>query len=234
MPIVVGVLLLANLAAFLWELSVPARAAMELAFVPRNLGFDPALGALQVFTAMFLHGGWMHLLGNLLFLWIFGPSVEEALGSKRFGALYLGSGVAAALMQTLLDPASAVPMLGASGAISGVLAAYVSLHPRRRIDTLAFFFILPIPAVFFVLEWFAMNLLRGFGALEVGRLDGVAWWAHIGGFLAGLVLVRALFPRHAPAAEPARPQVIVRGADGTAYQVQTFLPRTELHDRELS
>src|SRR4051794_26342367 len=105
-PVVVGTLLLANLAVFLWELSVPARAAMGLAFVPRNLLADPAVAALQVLTAMFLHGGWMHLLGNLLFLWIFGPSVEEALGSKRFGALYLASGVAAALMQSVLDPSS--------------------------------------------------------------------------------------------------------------------------------
>ncbi|MGZ3473090.1 MAG: rhomboid family intramembrane serine protease, partial [Polyangiales bacterium] len=203
MPMVVVALLLANLLAFGWELSVPARAAMDLAFVPRMLALDPLVALTTVFTAMFLHGGWMHLLGNLLFLWIFGPSVEEALGAKRFAALYLLSGVAAAAGQTLFAPSAAMPMLGASGAISGVLAAYVSLYPRRRIETLAFIFIWPIPALFFVVEWFAMNLFHG-----LGRSDGVAWWAHIGGFLAGLVLVRLLFPRKAPAEQP-RPEVMV-------------------------
>jgi membrane associated rhomboid family serine protease len=232
MPLVVVALLLANLVAFLWELTVPARAAMELAYVPRMIAIDPFVAITTVCTSMFLHGGWVHLLGNLLFLWIFGPSVEEALGAKRFGALYLLSGVAAAAGQTLLAPSAAVPMLGASGAISGVLAAYVSLHPMRRIDTVLFFFIWPIPALFFVVEWFAMHLFRGLGALGFAQ-DGVAWWAHIGGFLAGLVLVRLLFPRQAPA-EPPRPEVLVRGADGTTYEVRTYLPAGRSPDRELS
>jgi membrane associated rhomboid family serine protease len=167
---------------------------MSWAFVPRTLQVDPVQGATTIITSMFLHGGFLHLIGNVWFLFVFGPSVESALGARRFAALYTLAGVGAALAQAAIEPLSRVPMLGASGAISGVLAAYVSLFPRRRIDTFVLFFILPIPALFFVLEWFAINLFRGMGALSGGSTGGVAWFAHIGGFLAGLVLVRALFP----------------------------------------
>jgi membrane associated rhomboid family serine protease len=194
------------------------------------LTIDPLVGFVTMLTSMFLHGGWMHLLGNLWFLWIFGPSVEEELGAKRFAALYLASGVAAALAQAMFDPFARIPMLGASGAIGGVLAAYVSLHPRRRIDTLAFVFVWPIPALFFVLEWFAINLFRGVGALTAVNGDGVAWWAHVGGFLAGLVLVRLLFPR-APKQTATRRlpprDVIVRGANGETIAARTLRPHDE-------
>ncbi len=219
--VVVPALIALNLAVFLLELF--GGAVMPWAFVPRTLQVDPGQGALTIVTSMFLHGGWMHLLGNVWFLYVFGPSVESALGSRRFGALYLLAGVGAALAQAAIEPLSRVPMLGASGAISGVLAAYVSLFPRRRIDTLVLFFILPIPALFFVLEWFAINLMRGMGALSGAATGGVAWWAHIGGFLAGLVLVRALFPRaQRPPELPPPRQVIVRGPHGERYSSYTF------------
>ncbi len=226
-PWVVLALVAANLAVFLGELSTVAAegsaAVLEHAFVPRLLLVDPGRGLATIFTSMFLHGGWAHLLGNLWFLWIFGPSVEEALGSRRFGALYLLGGVGAALAQAAVDPFSPIPMLGASGAIGAVLAAYVSLYPLRRVLSLAFVFFLEIPELFFVLEWFVINLFRGIGALD-GATGGVAWWAHVGGFLAGLVLVRALFPR-----EPEKPrfEIEVRGPRGERYSVRTFHPGNE-------
>lgn len=236
-------LVLANVLAFFWELGLVAaegrRALLEWAFVPISLSLAPVAAAITIFTSMFLHGGWMHLLGNLWFLWIFGPSVEAELGAKRFAALYLAGGAVAALAQAAFDPMGTIPMLGASGAIGAVLAAYVSLHPTRRIDTLFFIFVIPIPALFFVLEWFAMNLLRGLGSLSVAssleRAGGVAWWAHIGGFLGGLVLVRLLFPRAQP--RPAlgpRREVEVRGPSGEIYPVQTFHVRAPHDDDDRS
>ncbi len=233
----VRALVAANLVAFLLGPTGPA--ALPWAFVPRTLLADPAFGGLTILTSMFLHAGWMHLLGNVWFLWVFGPSVEEALGPRRFAALYAVAGVAAALAQAALDPLSRVPMIGASGAIGGVLAAYVSLHPLRRIETLAFVFLVPIPALFFVLEWFAINLLNGVASVSGG---GVAWWAHIGGFLAGLALVRMLFPR-APSdggrdderAAPPRPlEVVVRSPSGERYSVRTFEPPTTYAERALA
>jgi len=225
--VVVRAELWANVAAFAVQVLVPAT-TLGLAFVPRALQQDPAFSLVTILTSMFLHGGFLHLLGNLWFLFIFGPSIESALGARRFAALYLLSGIGAALAQAALNPLAHVPMLGASGAISGVLAAYVSLFPRRRIDTLAFVFVLPIPALFFVLEWFAINLLRGVGSLQ-GPSGGVAWWAHIGGFLAGLVLVRVLFPAAAP--RPAPREVEVRGPNGERYPVTTFNPRDSAEPR---
>jgi membrane associated rhomboid family serine protease len=224
-PTVVRAVVWANVAAFLLQLALPS-ITRGYAFVPRTLEFDPAFSFVTILTSMFLHAGFWHLLGNLWFLWIFGPSIEATLGSRRFALMYLLSGIGAALAQTALGPAANLPMLGASGAISGVLAAYVSLFPRRRIDTLAFIFVLPIPALFFVVEWFAMNLLSGIGSLA-GTGGGVAWWAHIGGFLTGLVLVRVLFPGSAP---PLRPNVLpreveVRGPNGERYVVTTLNPR---------
>lgn len=226
-PQVVRAVVWANVAAFVLQLALPS-ITRGYAFVPRTLEFDPAFSFLTILTSMFLHAGFLHLLSNLWFLWIFGPSIEATLGSRRFASLYLASGIAAALAQTALGPSANIPMLGASGAISGVLAAYVSLFPRRRIDTLAFIFVLPIPALFFVLEWFAMNLLSGLGSLA-GIGGGVAWWAHIGGFLAGLVLVRVLFPgANVQSRERQRPvtrEVEVRGPNGERYMVTTFNPR---------
>jgi len=219
-PVVVWILVVVNLLAFLTEqgmvLGGDTRFPLEWGFVPRMLTVDPAHGVATIFTAMFLHAGWFHLLVNLWFLWFFGRSVEDALGHVRFSMLYLLGGVVAAIAHTLYDPSSTLPMLGASGAIGAVLAGYVSLFPWRRIVTIVPIIFIPvflaIPAWVFVIEWFAINLFRGLGALHDAARGGVAWWAHIGGFLSGLALVRLLFPRHPKDRE--HPEIVVRNADG--------------------
>lgn len=146
-------------------------------------------------TSMFLHGGWGHLLGNGLFLWVFGNNVEDSMGRLRFVVFYLLCGLAAAAMQVVIEPSSPVPMVGASGAISGVLGGYLLLYPRVRVNMLFFLFIfirvIPLPAYVVLLWWFGLQLLGGLPQLaEVGAGAGVAFWAHIGGFVAGLALVK--------------------------------------------
>lgn len=194
------VILLCGL-VYLWQLTLPAYA--EEAFVrswglvPRRVmyGNDPS-GWVTLLTSMFMHGGVMHLIGNLWFLYIFGDNVEDNMGSGRFVVFYLLSGAAAAASQVYLDPSSTVPMIGASGAIAGVLAAYLVLFPRARVVTLIPIFIFiqwaEIPAVVFIALWFALQIFSGVGVLAQGGGAGVAYWAHIGGFVAGLVLVMLL------------------------------------------
>jgi membrane associated rhomboid family serine protease len=157
---------------------------------PRNI--------LTPLTSMFLHGGWAHLLGNGLFLWVFGNNVEDSMGRLRFLAFYLICGLAAAAAQTAIDPGSIVPMVGASGAISGVLGAYLVLYPRVRVKVLVFLFIfirvISVPAWMMLLFWIGLQILSGLPQLsaEAGSKvsAGVAVWAHIGGFAAGVVLVK--------------------------------------------
>ena len=142
-------------------------------------------------TSMFMHGGWMHLIGNMWFLWIFGNNVEDSMGHVRFLVFYLLCGFAAAGAQTLADPASIVPMVGASGAIGGVMGAYVVLYPRVHVHMLVFlgFFVttIAVPAVFMLGYWFVLQLLSGW--LSNAAEGGVAFWAHVGGFVAGALLV---------------------------------------------
>ncbi len=147
-----------------------------------------------VITSMFMHGGWFHLIGNMLFLWVFGNNIEDATGHGKFLVFYLLCGIAAAATQTFVSPHSVVPMVGASGAISGVLGAYLLLYPRVRVHTLI---ILPIyittvalPAWVMLGYWAALQLLGGLGSLSEIEKGGVAFFAHVGGFIAGLVLVR--------------------------------------------
>lgn len=142
-----------------------------------------------IVTSMFLHGGWFHLLGNMWFLWVFGNNVEDAMGHLRFAAFYLLCGIAAALAQVTVEPGSPVPMVGASGAISGVMGAYAMLYPRVRIHTLVvlviLFFRVAVPAWVMLGYWFLLQLL----STGMGQVGGVAFWAHIGGFLAGVGLI---------------------------------------------
>jgi len=147
-----------------------------------------------VVTSMFLHGGWFHLLGNMLFLWVFGDNVEDSMGHARFGAFYLLAGLAAAGLQLVLNPGSPVPMVGASGAISGVMGAYIVLYPRVRIRVLVFLGIfittIVVPAYLMLGYWFVLQLLGGLPTLGgEGGGGGVAFWAHIGGFVAGALLI---------------------------------------------
>ena len=152
----------------------------------------------NVFTSMFMHGGWMHLLGNMWFLWLFGNNVEDSMTRPRYILFYLLCGIAAALAQVAVDPASTIPMVGASGAISGVMGAYLVLYPRVRVFTLVplGFFItsIALPAWAMLIYWMFLQLVGGFTRIDGGEGGGVAFWAHIGGFVAGLVLAK-LFAR---------------------------------------
>jgi membrane associated rhomboid family serine protease len=150
-------------------------------------------------TSMFLHGGWLHLLGNMLFLWVFGRNVEDLIGSGRFVGFYLGCGLVAGVVQVIASPYSRVPTIGASGAIAGVMGAYLIKFPRARIVTLVPIFIfittMEIPAAFMLLWWFVIQFVSGVGSLAQTDYTGggVAWFAHVGGFIAGMLLIRA-FP----------------------------------------
>lgn len=152
-------------------------------------GYGPSLST--PFSSMFMHGGFFHLLSNMWFLHIFGDNVEDALGHVRFVVFYLITGIAAVLAHALIDPASRVPLVGASGAISGVLGAYLMLYPKARVLALVplfiFFFTQEIPAFFFILFWFVIQVMSGFGSLAQAQSTGVAFFAHVGGFVAGVV-----------------------------------------------
>lgn len=150
---------------------------------------------LTFLTSMFLHGGWMHLLGNMWYLWIFGDNVEDRMGHFKFLAFYLLCGLAAALAQSVANTGSDVPMVGASGAIAGVLGAYLLAFPHARVSTLIFlgFFItvVRLPAFILLGFWFALQFFGGMEAMKLAETGGVAWWAHVGGFVAGMALLFA-------------------------------------------
>jgi len=152
-----------------------------------TLNCYPVPAPITLFTAMFLHGGLLHLMGNMLFLWIFGNNVEGHLGHFRFTIFYIATGIIASIVHILMNVYSKTPMIGASGAISGILGAYIILYPKARIDTLIFFFffiqIIKLPAFVFIGIWFLMQVISS------SHGDGIAWYAHIGGFLAGISLI---------------------------------------------
>ena len=158
---------------------------------------DPGPQPLHLITSMFLHGSWMHLLGNMWFLWLFGNNVEDSMGRLRFVVFYLICGLAAALGQVITSPTSAIPMVGASGAISGVMGGYLVLYPRVRVFTLVtlgfFFTSIALPAWVMLGYWFLIQFVSGFVSFG-GDKGGVAFWAHVGGFVAGVVLIK-LFTR---------------------------------------
>ena len=219
-PILTIVLIVACVVAFGWELGVQSSGGEEaLARLFRDYGAVPArvtdaLAAgdylsepmLGVITSMFLHGGWLHLIGNMLYLWIFGNNVEDRFGKVGFILFYFAGGIAAALAQIVIDPASTIPLVGASGAISATLGAYLVLFPHARVLTLVFlgFFYQPIhvPAVVVLGLWFVLQLIDGVASLgPSAAMGGVAFFAHIGGFVMGAVValvVRLLWPRPAP------------------------------------
>lgn len=149
------------------------------------------LGWVEIVTSMFMHGGWEHILGNMLFLWVFGNNIEDSMGHARFLVFYLVCGIAAGVAHVFFTPASQLPTVGASGAISGVMGAYVVLYPQARVQTwVPPIFLLNIRAWFFLIYWFFLQVVMGLGSLGGGDTGGVAVWAHVGGFVAGLVLIK--------------------------------------------
>jgi membrane associated rhomboid family serine protease len=204
-PIVNYLLIAANLFVFflmLFPQPGPEAWIERLGVVPARLLKDPfSTETLTLFSSMFLHAGWFHLISNMWALFIFGDNVEDRLGSLRYLLFYVLGGLAGGVVHVLLNPSSAVPAVGASGAISAVMAAYLVSFPRARVITLVMLFIFPwlveLPAVLFIGFWFASQFLNGLLAVASGveALGGVAYWAHIGGFVAGLILVFVLRPR---------------------------------------
>jgi membrane associated rhomboid family serine protease len=196
-PVVNYAIIAANVVVFLYEASLGNRAdafIVHWGLVPRHFGLANLL------TSMFLHGGWLHLLGNMLYLYIFGDNVEDRLGHVRYLLFYLLCGFAAGGAQALSSPGSNLPMVGASGAIAGVSGAYFLFFPSARVVTLVpiFFFlqVMEVPAVFFLLIWFLWQLMSGVASLGSAAGGGVAFWAHIGGFVAGMVLGPTLRERN--------------------------------------
>ncbi|HLE56133.1 MAG TPA: rhomboid family intramembrane serine protease [Rhodothermia bacterium] len=203
-PIVNIVLILINVLAFFWEVSLGERitgALASIAFIPARFWQpgDIVPDTMSMFVSMFLHGGWMHLGGNMLYLWIFGDNIEDRLGHVRYLIFYLVCGIAATFAHAFVNPASALPAVGASGAIAGVLGGYLLLFPRARVMTvIPFGFYMAmreLPAIFVLGLWFVMQLFTGaasMGARSLEEAGGVAYFAHIGGFVAGLVLVKLM------------------------------------------
>lgn len=195
-PYVNYALIVLNVAVFLWQYLVilgggEAWLTPGYGLVPSRLSNDPTGEAFTVLTSMFMHGNLLHIGGNLLFLHIFGDNVEDSIGHARYVAFYLLAGVAAAAAEFVVDPASQIPMVGASGAIAGVLGAYMVLHPSAPIMTLLpIGLFIELPAWVVTGLWFAIQLISGVGSL--GRSSGVAFFAHVGGFVAGLLLIRPL------------------------------------------
>jgi membrane associated rhomboid family serine protease len=187
-PVITYLLIAANFFVFFIQLAGGDAFTNDWMFVPAVYQADHFFGWITVFTSMFMHGGWLHILGNMLYLWIFGDNVEDQLGHGRFLLFYLLCGVIATFSQMAADPYSQVGSLGASGAIAGVLAAYLVLFPRQRVRVLVLNFVIPLPAILVIGIWFALQLISQLG----GASDGVAYMAHIGGFLSGLVLVLIL------------------------------------------
>ena len=198
-PIVTILLIVANILVFLFEFTLndwDRNAFITLyGLVPEHFQL------INVFTSMFLHGGWLHVLGNMWFLWIFGDNIEDILGHGKYLLFYLLCGVVAAVAQVALNLDSRVPMVGASGAIAGVMGAYMVKFPRARIETVIFVFLfitrIDVPAWAMLIYWFATQLFSGVGSIGYTQSSqgGTAFFAHVGGFLAGVLLVKLMATR---------------------------------------
>jgi membrane associated rhomboid family serine protease len=206
-PVITLLLIVVNFLIFFYQLSLPPKAGealvMTYGLVPvriqyaltgaHHVTFAQAL--VPLFTCMFLHGGWMHIIGNMLFLWIFGGNVEDRFATFPYLLFYVVCGLGSGISQVLFSWGSRIPSIGASGAISGVLGAYIVFFPGSRILTLVplfiIFFLARIPAVIFIGLWFIVQFLSGLGSLNAVNTGGVAWWAHVGGFAIGAVIALA-------------------------------------------
>jgi len=199
-PVLTVGIIVINIIVFVYELLAEASGTLEQTFytmgvVPFDVTHDFGLAvAFSFLTSMFLHGGFMHIIGNMLYLWIFGNNVEDSMGRGRFLVFYLITGIIASAAQVFASPNSRLPSIGASGAIAGVLGAYIVLFPRARVQTLLFlgYFarMANLPALLVLGFWFVLQLFSGLMSFGMTQTGGVAWFAHIGGFVAGLVLVR--------------------------------------------
>jgi len=204
-PYVNVALIISCVLVFIYELTLSEgetnRFFFDYGVVPRQLS-DTVEGGWSlpelatVITSAFVHGGILHLVGNMLYLWVFGDNVEDVLGHVFYLLFYIVAAIGAVALQVAVDPDALIPMVGASGAISGVMGGYFVLYPTARVDILVFFFIIPVPAVFLIGFWFALQLFAGFATIGTaeGASEGVAVWAHVGGFITGLVIILALRP----------------------------------------
>lgn len=206
LPYVTIGIIISNILIFLLEIISPPgmeKTVYAYGAVPQYIltfeKFQPIHPALTVFTAMFMHGGLFHLGGNMLYLWIFGNNIEDKLGHLRFIIFYIFCGITAAYSHALIDPHSLTPMIGASGAISGILGAYLLLFPRAGVYTLIFlgFFVqvVKIPALIVIGFWAIVQFINGLVSTGLVKQGGVAWFAHIGGFLTGLLTIKLWLPR---------------------------------------
>jgi membrane associated rhomboid family serine protease len=198
-PVVTILLIVVNILVFLFEFSLDPETQngfiAAYGLIPDQFHFS------NVITSMFLHGGWMHVLGNMWFLWIFGDNIEDILGHGKYILFYLLCGVAAALAQVAVSPNSPIPTVGASGAIAGIMGAYMIKFPQSRILSLIFIVIffttVELPAWVYLIYWFVLNFFSGVGTLGISQVSqgGVAFFAHIGGFIAGIALISVMGPR---------------------------------------
>lgn len=199
-PVVTTLLIVACALVFFYELTLDDYSRNY--FIARYGAVPAHLHLFSLVTSMFLHGGWSHIIGNMLFLWAFGKSLEDAMGHTKFLSFYLLGGLIAGSVQIIFNFYSSVPIVGASGAIAAVMGAYLIKFPRARIHTLIFvlFFVTTtdIPAVFILLYWFVMQLFSSYGSIANTQVmdSGVAWFAHVGGFIAGIILVKVMGTRN--------------------------------------
>ncbi|MBN1883774.1 MAG: rhomboid family intramembrane serine protease [Deltaproteobacteria bacterium] len=224
-PFVTYVLIAINIAAFFYELALGKGLDTFVFYygvVPETVTsglYGPQYTILPFFTSMFLHGGWLHIIGNMLFLWIFGDNVEDRMGHFLYLIFYLASGLGASLLHVVSDPHSAVPTIGASGAIAGVMGAYFVLYPKARVTSVViliyFIRLMEIPAVVFLGIWFLIQIFSGVASIGADAASGgVAFWAHVGGFIVGLAgggLARLLTK------DPTKGRVEVITRDGKRY-----------------
>ena len=197
-PLVTYALIALNVLFFLVEASGGEAFIQRWAFVPRRFLADPAGDFPTIFTAMFMHAGWLHLIGNMLYLWIFGDNVEDRFGHVKFLVFYLVCGIAATFSQLAFSADSSVPNLGASGAVAGVLGAYLLLYPRGQVRVMMGRGVVPAPALVVIGLWFALQLFSGIGSVAgPDQEGGVAYMAHVGGFVAGFLLTFAMRGRPA-------------------------------------
>lgn len=188
-PVVTYGLIALNLLFFFVELSGGDAFISQWAFVPRRFLANPGGDFMTLFSSMFMHAGWLHLLGNMLYLWIFGDNVEDRFGHAKFAIFYLLCGIAATFAQLAFSSGSNVPNLGASGAIAGVLGAYILLFPKGRVNVLMGRGVIPMPALVVIGFWIVLQFVSGIGSISnTAESGGVAYMAHIGGFIAGFVL----------------------------------------------